>query len=299
VFMTGYLLDGWRPYYPIATTAPTEAVVDMELERANRLEYDLLKTYVRLPDLLQKRAIEGAHRIGIPTSSHEIYPAALSGTDSVEHTGATSRRGYSPKQSGLGRSYEDVIQIITKSRMTFTPTLALGAYQAAVAADPSIAQDVRMKQLQPAWVQAGGGRGGRGAAPAGSDPEALKRVAARSARTLMDLLRAGVPIVAGVDSPLVPYGVALHTELAAYVAAGFTPFQALQTATVNTAALLNARNDLGTIEPGKLADLVIVEGNPLTNISDTMKVRKVIKNGELFTIEELLNVPRSSTSAER
>ena len=100
VFMTGYLLDGWRPYYPIATTAPTEAVVDMELERAKRLDYDLLKTYVRLPDLLQKRVIEGAHRLGIPTSSHEIYPAALSGSDSVEHTGATSRRGYSPKQSG-------------------------------------------------------------------------------------------------------------------------------------------------------------------------------------------------------
>jgi hypothetical protein len=296
IFMTGYLLDGWRPYYPIAGTAPTEAVVDMELERAKRLEYDLLKTYVRLPDLLQKRAIEGAHRLGIPTSSHEIYPAGLSGSDSVEHTGATSRRGYSPKQSGLGRSYEDVIQIIAKSKMTITPTVALGGYQAAVAADPSIAQDPRMRQLQPAWVQASGGgrggRGGRGAAPAANDPDALKKFIARSAKTLLDLQRAGAQIVAGVDSPLVPYGAALHTELAAYVAAGFTPFQALQTATVNTATLLNAQNDLGTIEPGKLADLVIVDGNPLANIADTMKVRKVIKNGELFTIEELLNVQR-------
>src|SRR5262249_43844772 len=63
VFLTGYLLDGARPYYPLASTAPTEAVVDMEVERARRLDYDLLKTYVRLPDLLQKRAIEGAHRI--------------------------------------------------------------------------------------------------------------------------------------------------------------------------------------------------------------------------------------------
>jgi imidazolonepropionase-like amidohydrolase len=191
-----------------------------------------------------------------------------------------------------------VIQILAKSRMTMTPTLALGAYQAAVSADPSIAQDARMKQLQPAWVQAGGGgRGGRGAtASAGTDPEALKKFVERSARTLMDLTRAGVRIVAGVDSPLVPYGAALHTELAAYVAAGLTPFQALQTATVNTAALLNAQDDLGTIEPGKLADLVIVEGHPLRNISDTMNVRKVIKNGEVFTIEELLNVPRSPTT---
>jgi hypothetical protein len=66
IFMTGYLLDGWRPYYPIASTAPTEAIVDMEVERARRLDYDLIKTYVRLPDLLQRRAIEGAHRIRHP-----------------------------------------------------------------------------------------------------------------------------------------------------------------------------------------------------------------------------------------
>ncbi len=296
VFMTGYLLDGWRPYYPIASTAPTEAVVDMELDRAQRLEYDLLKTYVRLPDLLQRRAIEGAHRIGIPTSSHEIYPAALSGTDSVEHTGATSRRGYSPKQSGLGRAYDDVIQIIAKSHMTITPTVALGGYQAAVADDPSLLDDPRMKRLQPAWVQAaaaagGGGRGGRGGrgAAASNDGHALHRSMERSAKMLMDLFKAGVPIIAGVDAPLVPYGLALHTELAGYVEAGMTPFQALQTATVNTAALLNASNDLGTIEPGRLADLVVVDGNPLVNIRDTVRVRKVIKNGELFTVEQLIN----------
>ncbi len=295
IFMTGYLLDGWRPYYPIASTAPTEAVVDMEVERARRLDYDLIKTYVRLPDLLQRRAIEGAHRIGIPTSSHEIYPAGLSGSDSVEHTGATSRRGYSPKQSGMGRSYEDVIQIIAKSKMTITPTIALGGYQAAVASDPSIAQDPRMTRLQPAWAQpgaagGGGGRGGRGGGATG--PDAFRQTIQRSAKTLMDLLRAGVPLIAGVDAPLVPYGAALHTEIAGYVEAGFTPFQALQTATVNTARLLNVENDLGTIEPGKLADLVIVDGNPLVNIRDTMRVRTVIADGNVYSIETLLNVPR-------
>jgi hypothetical protein len=300
VFMTGYLLDGWRPYYPIASTAPNEAVVDMELDRAKRLDYDLLKTYVRLPDNLQRHAIDGAHRLGIPTSSHEIYPAALSGTDSVEHTGATSRRGYSPKQSGLGRSYEDVIQIIAKSRMTITPTIALGGYQAAVAADPSIAQDPRMTRLQPAWVAAsgaGGGRGGpggRGGVSAVNDPKALVTFMERSSKVLLDLLHAGVPIVAGVDAPLVPFGAALHTELAGYVAAGFTPFEALQTATMNTAKLLNAENDLGSIEVGKLADLVVVEGNPLVNIRDTMRVRTVIKNGEVFSMEQLLAVPQTA-----
>jgi len=295
VFLTGYLLDGWRPYYPIASTAPNEAVVDMEVARADRLGYDLLKTYVRLPDVLQKRAIEGAHRIGIPTSSHEIYPAALSGADSVEHLGATSRRGYSPKQSGMGRAYEDVIQIIAKQRMTITPTVALGGYQAAVAVDPSLLQDPRMKQLQPAWVGApggfgggGGGRGGRG----GNDGDAFRRVMARSAKTITDLQRAGVPIIAGVDAPLVPNGLALHTEIAGYVETGLTPYQALQTATINTATLLNVQKDLGTIEPGKLADLVILEGNPLVNIRDTTRVRKVIRDGEVIAVEDLLAPPK-------
>ena len=106
-----------------------------------------------------------------------------------------------------------------------------------------------------------------------------------------------MPLVAGVDSPLAPYGVSLHIELEAYVEAGFTPAQALKTATVNTATLLNAQQDIGTIEPGKLADLMIVEGNPLTNIRDTVKVKKVIKNGEVFTLEELLNTPRPASTA--
>ena len=151
-----------------------------------------------------------------------------------------------------------------------------------------------MTALQPSWVgtASGGGRGGRGAPPGAPDPRSLNTFMQRSAKLLLDLLNAGVPIVAGVDSPLAPYGASLHVEMAAYVEAGFTPFQALKTATVNTAALLNVQNDLGTIEPGKLADMVIVEGNPLKNIRDTVKVKKVIKNGEVLTVDELLNAPR-------
>ncbi len=154
-----------------------------------------------------------------------------------------------------------------------------------------------MTRLQPAWVAAGGGggRGGRGGAAAATGPQALRTFMQRSSKVLLDLLRAGVPIVAGVDAPLVPYGAALHTEIAGYVEAGFTPFEALQTATVNTARLLNAQEDLGTIEVGKLADMAIVEGNPLVNIRDTMRVRTVIKNGEVFTVADLLSGTASST----
>lgn len=288
LFMTGYLLDGARPYYPMASSATNEAVVDMEVERARRLDYDLLKTYVRLPDLMQKRAIEGAHKIGIPVSSHEIYPAALSGVDSVEHTGATSRRGYSPKQSSTGRSYEDVIQIIAKSQMTITPTAALGGYQRLVAREPQLIDDPRT-QLFPQWARETmrppdqqQGRGGRGQGRGGAQGTNA------AFATIKALHQAGARIIAGTDSPLVPYGISLHGELEDYVAAGLTPFQTLQTATVNPARLLAADADLGTIQVGKLADLVVVDGDPLVDIKAARRVRTVIKNGEIYDLATLI-----------
>jgi imidazolonepropionase-like amidohydrolase len=66
-----------------------------------------------------------------------------------------------------------------------------------------------------------------------------------------------------------------------------TPFEALQTATVTPSDLLNL--DAGMIAPGKLADIVLVEGNPLVNIADAQKVKRVIANGRMFTFEDLLS----------
>jgi Tol biopolymer transport system component/imidazolonepropionase-like amidohydrolase len=289
LFLTGYLLDGARPYYPMATPAPQEAVVDMELERARRLDYDLLKTYVRLPDLLQKRAIDGAHKIGIPVSSHEIYPATLSGVDSVEHTGATSRRGYSPKQSSTGRAYDDVLQIIAKSQITITPTVALGGYQRLVARELDLLKDPRTR-LFPAWAR-------QTMTPAPQTQGRAPQGPPAAFATIRALHEAGARIIAGVDSPLVPYGLSLHGELEEYVAAGLTPFEALQTATVNTAQLLNADADLGTLEVGKLADLVIVEGDPLADIKAARRVRTVIKNGKVYELAALVG-PTERTAGQ-
>jgi imidazolonepropionase-like amidohydrolase len=115
--------------------------------------------------------------------------------------------------------------------------------------------------------------------------------------TIRALHAAGARIIAGVDSPLVPYGLSLHGELEDYVAAGLSPFEALQTATVNTARLLNADSDLGTLQAGKLADLVIVEGDPLADIKAARRVRTVIKNGEVYELSALLE--RRPTSSQQ
>jgi Tol biopolymer transport system component/imidazolonepropionase-like amidohydrolase len=274
LFTTGYVIDGSRIYYPISAPSTTEAAIDRELERARRLDFDLLKTYVRLPDRLQRRAIEGAHRIGIPVSSHEVYPAAAFGVDSVEHLAATSRRGYSPKVSLLGRAYDDVIGIVSQAGMTITPTIVLGRARGEIDRAPELRADPRW-QIFPEWVRA--------PFEAPAQPAAPGAASTQTPETLMKYHRTGVRILAGTDSPIVPYGISLHLELELYVRAGMTPFEALQTATINVARALHVERDLGTIEPGKLADLTIVEGNPLDDIRATRNVKFVVVGGVVHT----------------
>jgi Amidohydrolase family len=94
------------------------------------------------------------------------------------------------------------------------------------------------------------------------------------------LHKAGIPIVAGSDTGLLGYG--LDRELELYVKAGMTPLEAIQTATIVPARVMNLANESGTIEPGKRADLILVDGNPLENISDIRKVIKVVANGRMY-----------------
>jgi imidazolonepropionase-like amidohydrolase len=98
---------------------------------------------------------------------------------------------------------------------------------------------------------------------------------------------AGTLITAGTDTIIATN---LHAEIASYVDAGLTPFQALQTATVNPARSLNL--DAGTIEPGKLADIVLLKGDPRADIANTFKVATVIANGVPYSEEELLAAPK-------
>src|SRR5207248_4126422 len=122
VFIAGDPFDGTRIYYARRVSIGSHAQLDRELDRATRLQYDFFKTYVRLPDKYQQRVIEYAHAHGLAVTSHEIYPAAAFGIDGVEHIRGTSRRGYSPKVTAGNQSYRDVIDIITRSHITMTPT---------------------------------------------------------------------------------------------------------------------------------------------------------------------------------
>ena len=80
---------------------------------------------------------------------------------------------------------------------------------------------------------------------------------------------------------------ALHWELENFVQAGIPPLEVLRIATQEAAAAVGAEDDLGTLEPGKLADLVLLDANPLENIRNTQTIWRVIKGGWVFDPEEL------------
>jgi imidazolonepropionase-like amidohydrolase len=85
-------------------------------------------------------------------------------------------------------------------------------------------------------------------------------------------------------------GFSLHDELAELVSTGLTPMQALQSATLNAARYLGIRDAFGSVEVGKIADLVLLEGNPLEDIRNTRKISAVVVNGKIFGKPELQKI---------
>lgn len=107
------------------------------------------------------------------------------------------------------------------------------------------------------------------------------------------LHKAGVPFLAGTDTPPGVYifpGFSLHEELQRFVDAGFTPLEALQTATLNPAKFFHMEDQFGAIETGKVADLVFLDANPLLDIRNTQKVAAVVLNGRYFSKADLQKI---------
>jgi hypothetical protein len=120
----------------------------------------------------------------------------------------------------------------------------------------------------------------------------------RRLQLMKDMHQQGVRFLAGTDvlNPYVFPGFSLHDELAYLVKAGLTPYEALQTATINPAIFLKSTDSLGTIEKGKIADMILLDANPLENISNTKKIYAVIINGKFFArkdLDDMLNKVKS------
>jgi adenine deaminase len=95
-------------------------------------------------------------------------------------------------------------------------------------------------------------------------------------------------VISGTDTPLDNIAVSLHANLRAMVGGGFTPYEALTTATRNPAKWLNLEDKIGVIQPGAQADLAFVRGNPLADIKHAAAVQQVMIAGRLHTVDELL-----------
>jgi len=127
MFTAGSLNEGNRVSYGVSETTGDLATATDSVRLSVELELDMYKSYVRQDYITQREVIRLAHEAGLPVSSHELYPAVANGIDHLEHFGATSRRGFSLIVSRLGISYDDVIQLVARSGVVVTPTLALSS----------------------------------------------------------------------------------------------------------------------------------------------------------------------------
>ncbi len=156
--------------------------------------------------------------------------------------------------------------------------------------DPAIHDDRRVKYMPPGiasgWDPAGDFR----LKDRTEEDYELGRLTYKKLTELVaPMRRAGVEFLAGTDV-LNPYcfpGFSLHDELTLLVKAGLSPMEALQAATLNPARFLDKEKDLGTVEKGKIADLVVLEANPLEDIGNSKKIDAVVLNGRLFPKPEL------------
>jgi Amidohydrolase family len=186
-------------------------------------------------------------------------------------------KGYSPKVA------RQLFLKFVANHTWVTPTLVI-AHQLAKPDRQRSSLDARRKYLTTAWLATWSDRE--------EEPDALdKRRYRQALETVRLMQRVGVSLLAGSDTgasneDTFP-GFSLQDELIYLVQAGLTPLEALQCATLNAATWLGQLGSLGTIEAGKLADLVLLDANPLQDIHNIRKVRAVVFNGRLLDRDQL------------
>ncbi|MET9606738.1 amidohydrolase family protein [Streptomyces sp. NPDC006512] len=271
----GELLDGSRVAYSMGRAHRTRAGLARSLARAEALDWDFVKTYVRAPYELMAEAARFAHeRLGVLAGSHLCAPGIQSGQDLTTHLVATERAEHGHGATSRGHTYQDTVEVYAHGAFDLiaTPFTALPL----LGADPATATDPRVTALMPPWdveaVRAAAAR------PPSAEQDAVleREVAAYRA-----VLAGGGRVVLGTDAPLTPVGLHLHLCLRALHRYGFSPAEALTTATLAPARVFGVADRLGTVETGKIADLTVIDGDPFADFADLIRVRSAVRGGTL------------------
>ena len=305
MIIAGPMLDGPTPRFPssapVANAADGRKVVD-DLKAQG---VDFIKIQSLVPRDGYFAAADEAKKLGLTFVGHvpdavRASEASNAGQKSIEHfTGifegcSTSEDELLKGPKSLGRNVvtfdagraRAVVALMAKNQTWQVPTLVWEHGQWLVddidlSHDPLIqyAPKVWREQTWPMFVRSI-------LEDMDTDPLSVRKQFFQMELDMtLAMYRAGVPLMAGTDTAAGVHifpGFSLHDELGWFVLAGLTPMQALQTATRNPAQFMGRLSDMGTVERGKLADLVLLDANPLEDIANTKRIRAVVLAGRYF-----------------
>lgn len=305
IFTAGPIVDGDPPVHPGSLIVRTVADADAAIALHRRLGYDFVKIYSRLSLEAFDRLIEDARRDGLRVVGHvpravPLAHAVDAGMASIEHmTGfvAALQAADSPvagRTDGPSRARQ--IDHVDETRL---PALArqLAAHGTFAVPTRSVmdhdgsAAEVRARLAAPElrWLPPCERALAEPGPDDADDLDRSRRGIALYDRALRALDQAGAPIAAGTDlqNPLQVPGATLHRELELLVGAGLSPLAALQAATRRGAELVGRPGELGRIEPGMRADLVLLDRSPLDDIRNTRQIAGVMARGRYHGRAEL------------
>lgn len=301
------LIDGKDPMQaPTGIYVSTQEEANAAVKRYADLGYIQIKLYSSLNPAFVPGIVKLAHERGLRVSGHIPNGITASefvreGADEIQHINfiflnffadkvkdtRTPERFTSVGQYAAGldlqsRPVNDFIELLLQHHTTVDVTLATFEQMFTgrqKQASPNLAP---ILSRLPAQIQRGAFTGGLPVTA--ENDQTYKDSYNAMLKMTKRLFDAGVPVLAGTDDVA---GLMLHRELELEVKAGIPPAKALQNATYLAATVLKQQSKFGSIEPGKTADLVLVDGNPATNISDIRRCRTVMKNGMLFDSSKL------------
>ena len=283
----GFVVPTQMNAFPQFLRVKTSEQLRRYMDHLSGLGATQVKAFNRREPWVEAECIEAAHRRGLPVLSHFLRPAsAAAGLDRKEHA-----LYYGLDGDIRAPIAQDTIEILRKAGITLTSTtvcMFVESLEGRPRFKDAFARTEVVNFLLPVQAEFMRRSLEKPSDQAASYDPYFKVSLANTAAAH----KAGIRIVAGTDYYFLVPG--LHWELELLVKAGLSPLEALRTATSNAAAVLGVEGRLGCISPGAVADLVVLEADPLEDIRNTQKIYAVIQGGRIIDRASLLKAAKPS-----